>query len=125
MSIAFQLLTGGLGLWIGMGGGVALVKFWRDTRAERLATQLDEERAHIVALAQSLCAHRTQLLNTGAASLPPIPTHPATLRRDDAVTAALDRIANALGLDAGPIAQVERRRQRMAAIALGRAIPTT
>jgi hypothetical protein len=123
MSIAFQLLTGGLGLWLGMGAGVALIKFWRDTRAERLAAQLDEERAHIVALAQSLCAHRTQLLNTGTASLPPIPSHPATLRRDDAVTAALDKIAGALGLDAGPIAQIERRRQRMAAIAHGRSIP--
>ena len=68
MSIAFPLLSSGLGLWIGLGAGVGLMKFWRDTRTERLAAQLDEERAHIVALAQSLSAHRTQLLNTGAAS---------------------------------------------------------
>ena len=125
MSIAFPLLSSGLGLWIGLGAGVGLMKFWRDTRTERLAAQLDEERAHIVALAQSLSAHRTQLLNTGAASLPPIPTHPATLRRDDAVHQALEKIAAAIGLDAGPAQQVERRGQRMAAIAHGRALPTT
>jgi hypothetical protein len=125
MSMAFQLLTGGIGLWLGMGAGVALVKFWRDTRAERLALQLDEERAHIVALASSLHAHRVQLLNTGAASLPPVPTHPATLRRDEWTVQALDRIAAALGLDAGPLAMAERRRQRAQAIAHGRALPTT
>lgn len=134
MSSVFEFFSGGAGLALGFVGGVGAMLLRRDTRRDALATALDLQREYAAQLRASLLAHRNQLLNYGAGSLPAIPNAPPARNAAGWTAASLDRLADALapptatagdflGLPPDLAAATIRKRARMAAIAAGNIEP--